>query len=82
MVSKFYKALQLVREDQARVRLATVEAIQQIRTMQDRQVATILKRQRETENYYEKRLKKAEKDLREARKRIVERRNGLTEPLR
>ena len=50
--------------------------------MQDRQVAAILKRQKETEIYYEKRLKKAEKDLREARKRIVERRNGISEPLR
>jgi hypothetical protein len=37
-----------------------------------------LKRQRETEVYYEKRLKNTEKELREARKRLVDRRNNVS----
>jgi peptidoglycan hydrolase CwlO-like protein len=53
-----------------------------MRAMQDRQVAAVLKRQRETEAYYEKKLKKTEKELREARKRIVERRNQMGDQIR
>ena len=72
LVAKYYRTLQVVREDQNRIRLSTVEAIQQMRAMQDRVISQVLQKQRETQVYFEKKLRQKDKELREARKRIVQ----------
>ncbi|TNV83987.1 hypothetical protein FGO68_gene15376 [Halteria grandinella] len=71
LVAKYYKALQVIREDQNKIRGITVEAIQQMRNMQDKVITSILKKQRETQVYYEKKLKKQDKELKEAKKRLI-----------
>ena len=48
-----------------------MEAIQQMRGMQDKVVTQVLRKQRETQVYYEKKLRRGDKDLKEARKRLV-----------
>ena len=70
-MAKYYRTLQVVREDQNKIRLSTVEAIQQMRAMQDRVTTQVLKKQRETQVYFEKKQRTRDKELREARKRIV-----------
>ena len=77
MVAKYYKALEVLREDQRRIRGSTAEAIGQMRGMQDKVIAKVLKKQRETQVFYERRYRSCEREVRDTRRRLVEARNRM-----
>ncbi|CDW88330.1 UNKNOWN [Stylonychia lemnae] len=71
LVGKYYKSLQLVREDQLKLRTTTIEAVEQLRSFQEKLVSEIMSRQGEIAVYYEKKVKKLEKENKQLSKRVV-----------
>lgn len=48
-----------------------------MRGMQDKVIAKVLKKQRETQVFYERRYRSCEREVRDTRRRLVEARNRM-----
>ena len=80
LVGKYYKSLQIVREDQQKLKDTTVIAMEQLREFQEKAVREILQKQMEVQVYYEKKLKRLDQDNKKLTKRIVDKRNRSVKP--
>jgi len=71
LVAKYYKSLQLLREDQARVRSEAAASLDHLQRYQSQMVHEISMKQAETQVYYEKKLTKLTSENRKLNKRLV-----------
>eukprot|EP00347_Sterkiella_histriomuscorum_P000152 403376971 len=75
LVGKYYKSLQLVREDHLKLRNITLNAVEQLRFFQEKSLGEVLQRQNEVQVYYEKKVKKLELENKKLSKKVVKQRN-------